>query len=107
MAVKKNRAAGPGAASNAAPNAASSAAPSNKPSAKSGTQGASGESETISYTKAFEELQQIVDELENEEVEVDNLVSRLQRAEKLLQICKARLTATETAAEKLLDKIRG
>lgn len=99
MAVKKNPS-----ASGAATSAAKPAAPSAK-SAKSGAC-ASGESETISYTKAFEELQQIVEELENEEVEVDNLVSRLQRAEKLLQICRSRLSATETATEKLLDKIR-
>lgn len=100
MAVKKNQAAAP----NVAPGAASNASSSAKSAAKSPAR-ASGESETISYTKAFEELQQIVEELENEEVEVDDLVCRLQRAEKLLQICRSRLSATETATEKLLDKM--
>ncbi len=59
----------------------------------------------VSYTKAFKELQKIVDELESEEVEIDALVSRLQRAGTLLQICKSRLSATEAETEKLLAKI--
>ena len=61
--------------------------------------------EEVSYTKAFKELQKIVDELESEEVEIDALVSRLQRAGELLQICKSRLGATEAEMEKLLAKI--
>lgn len=59
----------------------------------------------LSYAKAFKELQQIVEELENEEVEIDALVARLQRAGVLLQICKSRLSATEAETEKLLAKI--
>ena len=59
----------------------------------------------VSYTKAFKELQKIVDELESEEVEIDALVSRLQRAGELLQICKSRLSATEAETEKLLAEI--
>lgn len=59
----------------------------------------------VSYTKAFKELQKIVDELESEEVEIDALVSRLQRAGELLRICKSRLSATEAETEKLLAEI--
>lgn len=59
----------------------------------------------IPYTKAFDELQQIVSELESEEVEIDALVARLKRAGVLLQICKSRLSATEAETEKLLAEI--
>lgn len=59
----------------------------------------------MSYTKAFDELQKIVAELESEEVEIDALVARLQRAGVLLQICKSRLSATEVETEKLLSEI--
>lgn len=59
----------------------------------------------VSYIKAFKELQKIVDELESEEVEIDALVSRLQRAGELLRICKSRLSATEAETEKLLAEI--
>lgn len=66
---------------------------------------AAGLKAEISYTKAFKELQKIVEELENEEVEIDALVARLKRAGVLLQICKSRLSATEAETEKLLAEI--
>ncbi|MDE7150544.1 MAG: exodeoxyribonuclease VII small subunit [Bacteroidales bacterium] len=76
--------------------------------AKSGTAGTKpGHPDGMSYTKAFKELQKIVEELENEEVEIDALVTRLQRAGVLLQICKSRLSATEAETEKLLAEIVG
>ncbi len=70
-----------------------------------GTKSASVGKSEMSYTKAFSELQKIVEELENEEVEIDALVSRLQRAGVLLKICKSRLSATEAETEKLLAEI--
>ncbi|WP_029035886.1 exodeoxyribonuclease VII small subunit [Salinimicrobium xinjiangense] len=49
----------------------------------------------ITYTEAFEELQQIVRELENAEISIDELDTRVKRASTLLKICKEKLHKTE------------
>lgn len=49
----------------------------------------------MSYTEAFEELQQIVTEMENSEISVDLLDARVKRAAVLLKLCKEKLYKTE------------
>lgn len=49
----------------------------------------------LSYTEAFEELQQIVAEMENSEISVDLLDARVKRAAVLLKICREKLFKTE------------
>ncbi|WP_312138680.1 exodeoxyribonuclease VII small subunit [Sphingobacterium sp.] len=57
------------------------------------------------YQDAFVELQQIVADIEDGEVSVDELTSKISRASELLAICKAKLTASEKEVEKLLEKL--
>ena len=52
-------------------------------------------SEEITYTRAFEELQEIVAEMENSEITIDELDGRIKRASELLKICKDKLFSTE------------
>jgi exodeoxyribonuclease VII small subunit len=59
----------------------------------------------ISYTKAFEELQQIVSDIEEGEIDVDELAAKVKRAAELIQICKAKLTATEEDVGKILQEL--
>ncbi len=47
-------------------------------------------SETINYTSAFEELQQIVTEIEQGEITVDELSQKVKRATELIKICKTK-----------------
>ncbi len=47
------------------------------------------------YTEAFEELQQIVTEMENSEIGIDLLEAKVKRAAVLLKICKDKLHKTE------------
>lgn len=42
---------------------------------------------TITYTQAFEELQQIVSEIEQGEISVDILSEKVKRAAELIKIC--------------------
>ena len=49
----------------------------------------------ITYTEAFEELQQIVLEMENAEISIDELDARVKRASVLLKICREKLYKTE------------
>lgn len=57
------------------------------------------------YAEAFEELQVIVGEIESASIDIDTLSEKIKRASALLEICKAKLTATETEVSSLLEKL--
>jgi exodeoxyribonuclease VII small subunit len=59
------------------------------------------------YTEAFEELQQIVLQIEEGEITIDELSERVKRAASLIRICKAKLTATEEDVNKILKELEG
>lgn len=63
-------------------------------------------SKEISYTEAYQELQQIVTEMENSEINIDELDTRIKRASKLLKICKDKLFKTEKNVQDILEEIR-
>lgn len=62
--------------------------------------------EEISYTAAYKELQEIVLEMENSEIDIDELDTRIKRASQLLKICKDKLFKTEKEVAKVLEEIR-
>lgn len=64
-------------------------------------------SEKIDYTKAFEELQSIVSEIEQGEISVDELSAKVKRATQLIKICKEKLTTTEEDVNKILKELEG
>lgn len=49
----------------------------------------------LTYTEAFDELQQIVTDLESAEISIDELDARVKRASALLKICREKLYKTE------------
>lgn len=51
------------------------------------------------------ELQDIVQKIESGEVEIDALSEMIKRASSLIEVCNAKLTATEEEVEKLLEKL--
>lgn len=61
--------------------------------------------ESITYTEAFNELQTIVSEIEKGEISVDVLADKVKRAAYLIQICKAKLKATEEDVNKILKEL--
>jgi exodeoxyribonuclease VII small subunit len=64
-------------------------------------------SEVIKYTEAFEELQQIVQEIEEGEISVDELSVKVKRAAELIRICKTKLTSTEEDVNEILKELEG
>ena len=62
-------------------------------------------SDTPNYTKAFEELQIIVLEIEQGEISVDELSEKVKRAALLIKICKTKLTTTEEDVNKILKEL--
>ena len=57
------------------------------------------------YKEAFEELQQIVKEIEAGSVSVDALATKVQRAAKLIEICRLKLTSTEETVNDILKDL--
>jgi len=61
--------------------------------------------ENPNYTLAFEELQEIVSEIEKGEITVDELSEKVKRAALLIKICKEKLTTTEEDVNKILKEL--
>ena len=57
------------------------------------------------YTEAFDELQQLVQEMENGEISVDELAIKVKRATELIAFCKQKLTSTEQDVEAILKEL--
>ena len=64
-----------------------------------------GPGEPVRYGAALEELQEILSELECENVDVDRLASRVERAGALIRLCQERLAAAELQVERVVDAL--
>ena len=58
------------------------------------------------YTKAFAELQEIVQQMENADISIDELSKKITRASQLIAVCKAKLRQTEAEVNKIIDTIQ-
>jgi len=61
----------------------------------------------INYTAAFEELQQIVRDMEDGEITVDELAVKVKRAAELIKVCKNKLASTEEDVNLILKELEG
>jgi exodeoxyribonuclease VII small subunit len=57
------------------------------------------------YSEAFEELQQIVSEIEAGDISVDELSEKVKRAALLIRICKNKLASTEEDVTRILKEL--
>ncbi len=61
--------------------------------------------ENTTYTAAFEELQQIVRDMEDGEITVDELAIKVKRAAELIKVCKQKLVSTEEDVNHILKEL--
>ena len=61
--------------------------------------------DTPNYKEAFDELQQIVSEIEEGQISVDELSEKVKRAALLIRICKQKLASTEEDVNKILKEL--
>ncbi len=59
----------------------------------------------MTYTEAFQELQDIVAEIEKGETTVDVLALKVKRASELIQLCKKTLRETEGDVNTILQEL--
>ena len=59
----------------------------------------------IKYTDAFDELKEIVSDIEDGEISVDELSIKVKRASELIKLCKEKLTSTEEDVNQILKEL--
>lgn len=59
----------------------------------------------MSYEKAIEELENILEKLEEGEISIDVLAEKVERASFLLQYCYERLGQTESKVKEIIEKL--
>ncbi|WP_018462643.1 exodeoxyribonuclease VII small subunit [Segatella paludivivens] len=60
--------------------------------------------EEFKYEEAVRQLESIVDKLENDELDIDSMSENLKKAQKLIKLCKDKLTKTDDEINKILEK---
>ncbi len=61
--------------------------------------------ESIKYSEAIEELENIVNEIEDDQISLDELTVKLKRASYLIKKCKEVLFETEQEVKTILDEM--
>jgi exodeoxyribonuclease VII small subunit len=57
----------------------------------------------MKFGDAIEELEAIVASIENDEVDLDDLADRVDRAAALVELCRERISSTEMQVKKIID----
>ncbi|MBQ9672901.1 MAG: exodeoxyribonuclease VII small subunit [Prevotella sp.] len=58
----------------------------------------------MKYEEALRQLETIVSKMEQGEYDVDELAEQLKTAQKLIKLCRDKLTKTDAEIKKILDK---
>jgi exodeoxyribonuclease VII small subunit len=58
-----------------------------------------------SYKEALSEIESILSQIENEELDVDELASQVEKVSQLIKVCKDKLRKTEDDVEKILKQM--
>ena len=59
--------------------------------------------ESISYSDAIKEIEEILYKIEKEDIEIDDLSDKVKRVSFLINACKTKLLETEEQIEKIFD----
>ncbi len=57
------------------------------------------------YGEAMAELETILDELEGDQLDVDLLAARVQRASELLKVCRARIARAQDDVDRIVSDL--
>ena len=63
--------------------------------------------QNLTYESAYQELQQIYQEVNNEEVSIDDLATKVKRAAVLISFCQEKLRSTETEINNIISTMPG
>lgn len=60
--------------------------------------------EELKYEEAMATLEQIVARMENNELDLDTMSEQLKKAQRLIKLCKDKLTKTDLEIRKILNE---
>lgn len=63
------------------------------------------EDKSVTYRMAIEEIEAILKKIENQDLDVDDLGSKLKRVNELVRFCKKKLLTAEKEVEKILGEM--
>ncbi len=63
------------------------------------------EETVVTYRMAIEEIEAILNKIENQDLDVDDLGTKLKRVNELVKICKQKLHSAEKEVEKILGEM--
>jgi exodeoxyribonuclease VII small subunit len=63
------------------------------------------EKQELSYEQAYQELQTIIKEMENNDISIDILADKIKRALELINLCKDKITKIEVDVDKIVKTI--
>ena len=63
--------------------------------------------DTPSYEESLTELESILEAIEGDELPIDELAPKVERAAQLLAVCRSILADTETRVSSAIDALRG
>lgn len=61
--------------------------------------------ENMTYESAYRELKEIMDSLESSDTKIDEIETKIKRAEVLLNFCKSKLNDVEVNVDELLKRL--
>lgn len=62
--------------------------------------------EQVAYSEAIDELETILDEIEGDDVDLDDLADKVERASELVEICRDKIDNTEMQVQSIIDDLR-
>jgi exodeoxyribonuclease VII small subunit len=62
-------------------------------------------SEELGFSQAMEELEAILRRIEEEETDIDGLAAELQRAARLLELCREKIRRAEVEVTQIVDQL--
>jgi len=63
--------------------------------------------EEVGYADAMAELEAILDDLEDDDLDVDVLATKVERASTLIQVCRDRIGAARVQVERVVASLEG
>jgi exodeoxyribonuclease VII small subunit len=62
--------------------------------------------EQVSYSNAISELEEILEQIEGDDVDLDDLAVKVERASELVELCRDKIDKTEMQVKTIIDDLR-
>lgn len=59
----------------------------------------------IRYTEAMDELEALLEEIDGDDVDLDELALKVERASKLIEVCRDKIANTEMQVKAIIDNL--